>query len=223
MKRIAVASLIFLGACAGQPTPEAPPPEPSPPSQANRCNPALAAAIGGIIGGMIADESRARGAVLGAGIATAACALINATTRQVTPSADVEQAYRASHGGRLPDRPTVTAYDTTYNAAGGVSAGQEARVVSTITLVRGASEPVRDAVEVLEVFEAERPDRVMLKAEKSLGDTAAAGGIQNVFTLRLPEGLAAGSYPARTTLFVNNQRVGENRGTLRVLAGRRIL
>jgi len=77
-------------------------------------------------------------------------------------------------------------------------------------------------LEVLEVFERDRPDRVMLKAEKALGsDTSSAGGLQNTFTVRLPEGLAAGSYPTRTTLYVNDKVVGENRGSLRVVAGSR--
>jgi hypothetical protein len=221
MRKLGIAGLVFLGACAGQPaTPEV---ETPPPQQASKCNPALAAVIGGLIGGMIADDNRSRGAILGAGIAGAACALINATSRQVTPPGDVENAYRAEHQGQLPDSPTVTVYDTAYNAAGSVRAGQEARVVSNITLVRGAKEPVRDVVEVLEVFERDRTDRVMLRAEKSLSDTARAGGLQNAFTVKLPEGLAAGSYPARTTLYVNSRAAGENRGTLRVLAGPRTI
>ena len=103
------------------------------------------------------------------------------------------------------------------NAGGSVRAGQEARVSSSIALISGSREPVRDVVEILEVFESGDPAKVMLRAEKKAEPGMLTGGIQNSFSIRLPEGLAAGSYPARTVLYVNGKAAGENRGALRVL------
>ncbi len=117
----------------------------------------------------------------------------------------------------LPAQPLVTAFDTTFNAGGGVRPGQEARVVSSITVVSGSRESVREVLEVLEVFESDVPERIMLRAEKRSEEGTRSGGIQNTFTIRLPEGLAPGSYPARTTLHVNGRQAGENRGAIRVL------
>jgi hypothetical protein len=57
----------------------------------------------------------------------------------------------------------------------------------------------------------------LLRAEKKAEAGMLTGGIQNSFSIRLPAGLAAGSYPARTALFVNGKLAGENRGALRVL------
>ena len=72
-------------------------------------------------------------------------------------------------------------------------------------------------VEVLEVFETNEPAKVLLSAEKKAEKGLLTGGLQNSFNIRLPGSLAAGSYPARTTLYVNDKLVGENRGALRVL------
>lgn len=197
------------------------PPYPDTPGTAKEgeCNSGLAALIGGAIGAIVMEENRARGAAVGAGFGALACAIINATSRQTSPPGEVEREYRTGHNGRLPDRPIVAVYDTAYNASGSVRAGQVARVVSNITVVPGANEPVRDMREVLEVFDTANAGQVIIKAEKSVEEAARAGGIQDTFDIRLPERLAEGNYPARTTLYVNNRRVGENRGTLRVLAG----
>jgi hypothetical protein len=67
------------------------------------------------------------------------------------------------------------------------------------------------------VFESGDPAKVLLRAEKKAETGMRTGGIQNSFSIRLPEGLAAGSYPARTKLYVNGMLAGENRGALRVL------
>jgi hypothetical protein len=85
-----------------------------------------------------------------------------------------------------------------------------------VTLVSGTREPVRDVVEVLEVFELADPTLVLLKAEKRADAGITSGGIQNSFSVRLPEGMAPGSYAARTVLYVNGKIAGENRGALRV-------
>jgi hypothetical protein len=223
---LATASLLLLGACATQQ-----PPPPTLPDYAQldtlmkggECNPATAALIGAALGAMIADDNRTKGAAIGAGLGALACYIINAQSKQTRPPADVEGQYRAENQGTLPEQPLVTAYDTAFNAGGGVKAGQEARVVSNITLVQGSKEPVRDVVEVLEVFESGDPGKVMLRAEKKADPGVTAGGIQNTFTIRLPDSLSAGSYPARTALYVNGKLVGENRGSLRVLGAGRIV
>lgn len=222
---LATASVLFLQACTTQqPAPALPDfSQLDKMTKAGECNPATAALIGAALGAMIADENRTRGAAIGAGLGALACYIINAQSKQTRPPAEVEGQYRADHQGTLPEQPLVTAYDTAFNAAGGVKAGQEARVLSSITLVSGSREPVRDVVEVLEVFESGDPAKVLLRAEKKSDPGMLTGGIQNSFSIRLPEGLAAGSYPARTVLYVNGKPAGENRGALRVLgAGRTV-
>lgn len=222
----ALGGALLLQACATQ---QPPPPTLPDFSQLDKmmkggeCNPATAALIGAALGAMIADDNRAKGAAIGAGLGALACHIINAQSKQTRPPAEVEGQYRAENQGALPEQPLVTAYDTAFNAGGGVKAGQEARVVSSITLVSGSREPVRDVVEVLEVFEASDPGKVLLRAEKKADPGVTAGGIQNTFSIRLPEGLSAGSYPARTALYVNGKLAGENRGALRVLGAGRIV
>lgn len=219
---LAAASVVFLQACAAQP-PAPPLPDLTPLDKmmkSGECSPATAALIGAALGAMVADDSRSKGAAIGAGLGALACAIINAQTRQTRPAPEVDGQYKADHQGTLPEQPLVTAYDTAFNPGGGARAGQEARVVSSITLVSGGREPVRDVVEVLEVFELADPSRVLLKAEKRAEPGALSGGIQNSFSIRLPEGLAPGSYSARTVLYVNGKIAGENRGALRVLGAR---
>jgi len=222
---LATASALLLQACATQQ------PAPAMPDlsqldkmmKSGECNPATAALIGAALGAMIADENRAKGAAIGAGLGALACYIINAQSKQTRPPAEVEGQYRADHQGTLPEQPLVTAYDTAFNAGGGVKAGQEARVVSSITLVSGSKDPVRDVVEVLEVFESSDPAKVLLRAEKKADPGVLTGGIQNSFSIRLPEGMVAGSYPARTALYVNGKLAGENRGALRVLGTGRVV
>lgn len=210
----AALAALLLAACSTTPTTE--PREPGQ-IEETECNASLAALIGGAIGAIVMEENRTRGAAVGAGFGALACALINATSRQTQPPAEVEHEYRTSHQGRLPEHPIVSVYDTAYNAGGSVRAGRRARVVSNITVVPGANEPVREMREVLEVFDAARPGEVAIKAEKSVDAATRTGGIQDTFDIRLPEGMAEGGYPARTTLYVNGRLAGENRGTLRVL------
>jgi hypothetical protein len=214
---LAAGSALLLQACATQ---EPALPDLSPLDKmmkTGECSPATAALIGAALGAMIVEENRTRGAAIGAGLGALACYIINAQSRQTRPPAEVDGQYRTDNQGRLPEQPLVTAYDTAFNAAGGVKAGQEARVVSSITLVSGSRQSVRDMQEVLEVFEPGDSTKVLLRAEKKAEPGMLGGGIQNSFSIRLPEGLAAGSYPARTALYVNGKPVGENRGALRVL------
>jgi hypothetical protein len=216
-----LAGVLLLGACATTDKP-APPAAPDVGAQemSGVCNPTLAALIGGAIGAIVVEENRPRGAAIGAGLGGLACAIINASTRHVRQASEVEGEYRAGHQGRLPEQPIVSVYDTTYNASGMLRAGDEARVVSQISLIRGTKEPVRELREVLEVFELPRAERVMLRAEKALEEAGRAGEFRNTFIIRLPEGMAGGNYPTRTTLYLNDRVVGENRGTLRVVSGR---
>jgi len=182
-----------------------------------KCTPSTAALIGAAFGSLINEDDRARGAAIGAGLGALACYIINAQSRQTRAPADVEGQYRAEQRGTLPEAALVTSYDTAFSAGGGVKAGQEARVVSSITVVPGSKEPVREMVEVLEVFESSNSTRVLLRAEKKAEPGMLTGGIQNSFSIRLPAALVPGTYPARTVLFINGKVAGENRGALRVL------
>jgi len=78
---------------------------------------------------------------------------------------------------------------------------------------------VREVVEVLELHDSADPAKALLRVEKKVEPGMLSGGIQNSFSIRLPAGLAADSYPARTALLVNGKVAGENRGALRVLGG----
>lgn len=219
---VVVAAIVLLQACATQ---QAAPPPPDYSQwdklmKGGECSPGTAALIGAALGAMIGDEDRTRSAAIGAGIGALACYIINTQSRQTRAPAEVEGQYRAEQRGTLPESALVTAYDTAFNAGGGVRAGQEARVVSNITVVSGTRDPVREVVEVLEVFESGDATKVLLRAEKKSEPGMLAGGVQNSFSIRLPTGLVAGTYPARTVLYVNGKVAGENRGALRVLGAR---
>jgi hypothetical protein len=210
--------MITLGGCASTQQNIPPLPDPGPPdsSSETQCDKRLAALIGGAIGAIIYEENRARGAAVGAGLGALACSIIDAISKEIRTPSEVEKEYRASHNGRLPERPLVAAYDTAYNAGGGVRRGESARVVSNITVVPGANEPVHDLREVLEVFDPVGSGEPIIRVEKRVEETPRTGTIQNSFSIRLPAGVAPGSYPARTTLYVNDKPAGENAGNLRV-------
>src|SRR5512133_3215200 len=175
---LVAASVLLLQACATQqPTPALPDfSEMDKMMKTGECSPGTAALIGAALGAMIGDEDRTRGAAIGAGLGALACYMMNAQSKQTRSPAEVERQYKADQRGALPEQPLVTAYDTAFNAGGGVKAGQEAQVVSNITLVSGSKGPVREMAEVLEVFESGDPAKVLLRAEKKAEPGMLTGG-----------------------------------------------
>lgn len=143
------------------------------------------------------------GALKGAAIGLAACAVIEVATRQTKSSAEVEQQYRVTNRNQLPASPKIDAFATVVTPGGAVKAGDAIKVESTVRAVSGASQPIQEVKEVLVAY---TPDGQEFKrGEKKLNDTVGSGEYVNSFTLKLPSGAPQGVYRLETTVFVNGQ------------------
>jgi hypothetical protein len=185
------------------------------------CNPAVGAlagaALGALIGGTTGNGGGRRaaiGAAVGAGAGAIACVAFNAYSKQTRSAQEVNQDYRQAHGGQAPAEPTVTAYTMSVNPAAGVQPGSTAEVTSNMTVVDGRTQPVGQIKEALTLS---GPDGQM-RHEKVVNPNGGGGGsYQNQFQIKLPAGLAEGSYRVRTQLYVNGQMQAEREQNLQVV------
>jgi hypothetical protein len=182
------------------------------------CNVVLGV-VAGVIGGALLDkEKRARGAAIGGAAGALACIAVNAVTRRTRTSQQVEDEYKSANAGQLPQgAPVLQSYNVRVNPATDVKSGERFQVVSNITVVRSANQPVS---EVRESLTLTGPDGNTRTAEKNASEQPGSGAFENTFTLSLPAGVAPGSYPVTTKLSVNGKVAAERQQTLRVVAAR---
>jgi hypothetical protein len=179
------------------------------------CNIIAGAIIGGIAGALLDRNKRGRGAAIGVAAGALACVAVNAATRQTRTAAQVEADYRKANQGQLPPQPVVQAYDVIVNPDAGVQSGEKLQVVSNMTVVSGARQPVNEVKEVLTLT---GPDGKSRSAEKTASERPGSGAYENAFSLTLPKGVAPGAYPVNTQLFVNGKQMAERKQELRIVA-----
>lgn len=180
------------------------------------CNLIAGTLIGGVAGVLLDRNKRVRGAAIGAAVGALACVAVNAVSRQTRTAQQVEDGYRKANKGQLPpNEPVVQAYDVTVNPEAGVPSGEKLQVLSSMTVVRGAKQPVNEVKEILTLT---GPDGKSRSAEKVAGERPGSGTYENSFSLTLPKGVAPGAYPVNTQLYVNGKAMAERKQELRVVA-----
>lgn len=185
-------------------------------SDGDPCNVLVGALIGGIGGVLLDRNKRGRGAAIGGVAGAVACVAVNSVTRRTRTSQQVEEDYRRTNAGRLPGgAPVVQSYDVRINPRQDVRSGERFQVVSSMTVVRSADQPVTEVKESLTLVS---PDGKNRSAEKTASEQPGSGAFENTFTLTLPSGVAPGTYPVRTQLTVNGQPAAERQQDLRVTA-----
>lgn len=161
------------------------------------------AAIGALIGAAINGKNGAlAGAALGAGVSGLGCYAFNVNSRQVKTAAQADREYVTARG-TLPPEPQVVAYDSQVSSAV-VERGKPFKVNSTVELVNGRKEPIREVREQLVLLDTN--GQPVKNGSKPVESTNASGGrFENSFELKLPEGVSQGVYPLRTNLYVNGK------------------
>ncbi|MES2353265.1 MAG: hypothetical protein V4568_02495 [Pseudomonadota bacterium] len=179
------------------------------------CNPAIGAIVGGVVGAVVGSDKRARGAAIGAGLGALACVAFNAVSRQTRTSEQVETEYKQQHAGKLPPQePVVQAYNVGLNPGNEVRSGNKVQLVSNMTVVRSASQPVDEVKEVLTLVGPEG-NRT---AEKKANEKPGSGAYENTFNLSLPQNVAPGTYPIKTQLYVNGKPKETRTQNLKIVA-----
>ena len=168
------------------------------------CNPVVGAVVGGAIGAVLGgDRNRARGAALGAGVGALACVALNYNSRQTRSAEQVGDDYRRRTGGALPPAPVVSAY-AVQSARNSARAGEEVTVTSTIEVVPGRDEPLKELREEFVIVDPKGVERS--KLAKTPAPAGSRGGAY-VSTLQFtfPQGVPPGAYQVQSRLFVNGK------------------
>jgi hypothetical protein len=167
------------------------------------CNPVVGAVIGGALGAITGDRNRGGRALVGAGLGALACMAINYSTRQTRSAQQVGDEYRAQNNNQLPPAPLVTAYRTQAERAS-AKGGEDITVTSTIEVVPGRSEPLK---ELREEFAIVDPNGVARSRLSKTPAPAGSSGGAYVSTLQFtfPQGVPAGAYQVQSRLFVNGK------------------
>lgn len=164
------------------------------------------ALVGAILGGVTGGQKGAiRGAALGTVAGGILCAVVNTQSSQTRTAAQVDQDYQRNRGN-LPAQPTVSSYSPRM-ASSVVQKGQPFLVVSTVELVNGRTEPVREVREELLIYS---PDGQLIKNGSKPFVANNAGRFENRFSVNLGADAPQGVYPMKTNLVLNG-RVVETR------------
>lgn len=183
------------------------------------CNTALAAGIGAVVGGLIGGgKNTLRGAAVGAGLGALACVAINYHARQVKTAQQVENEYKVAHKGTLPERTTVTHYDTKFQPAT-IKAGEKAVLTSNIEVVKGRNSPAPVIEEEATLLKAD--GKVIKTTRKTVTESPAGGAYSGSFTIPMPAGAPEGVYTLKTALFINGEQAGTHNAKLQVLTASR--
>jgi hypothetical protein len=179
------------------------------------CNPGYGALLGGALGAAVGENDRTKGALIGAGVGALACLAINAYSAQTKTAQQAEDEYKKQNKGKLPPAdPVVQAYDVNVGNNGQIHPGEKVQVISNMTVVQGAAQPVNEVKEVLTLA---GPNGTKT-AEKKANEKPGSGGYQNTFNLSFPSDVAPGAYPITTQLYVNGKQVSERKQQLQIVA-----
>lgn len=159
---------------------------------------------GALLGALIAGKD---GALKGAAVGLAACAVIEIASHQTKTAAEVDRQYKAANRNQLPPFAKVDAYTTVVTPNGAVTAGQPIKVQSTIRAVSGTKEPVQDVKETLVAYSPNGEE--FKRGEKKVNETGGSGEYTNSFTLTLPKGAPQGIYRLQTQVYVNGKPVSK--------------
>lgn len=181
-------------------------PQGGPTNGADNDNAALRCAMYGVGGALLGAGLGGRsGAVKGAVLGLAACAVVEVASRQTKSAAEVEQQYRSSNRNQLPASPKIDAFTTIVTPAGAVKAGEAIRIDSVVRAVSGSASQVQEIKQVLVAY---TPDGQEFKrGEKKLNEVAGSGEFSNSFTLKLPASAPQGVYRFETMVYLNGQLV----------------
>jgi hypothetical protein len=185
------------------------------PAQGFDCNPAVAAGIGAVVGGLLGGgKNTVRGAALGAGLGALACVALNYQTQQVKTGKQVQDEYKSAHRGALPEQATLVRYDTSFTPAS-LRPGQKAQITSYIEVAPGTRDMTPTVEEELTLY---KPDGTVARsARKAVSATNGSGGFKGGFAIPLPDGMPQGVYPVKTALYLNGKRVGDQDGRFQVV------
>ncbi|NOT18143.1 MAG: hypothetical protein HOP20_08795 [Sulfuriferula sp.] len=184
-------------------------------SSSSECNPAIAAGVGAVIGGLLGGGTNTlRGAAIGAAIGGFGCMLVNYRSEQVKTAEQAKDDYKLANKGQLPNETTIVSYTSAFKPST-IRAGNKAEMDSYVEVVNGRNDPNPKLEEEMSLY---KPDGTLAKSvRKPVSATGSSGGFRNSFIVPMPEGVPDGVYPVKTALFLNGVKVKTNTAKLQIV------
>jgi hypothetical protein len=157
----------------------------------------IGAALGAAVNG---SKGAAQGAAAGAAIGALGCVTMNYKSKKVRTAQQVNNDYMQENSS-LPPHPDVVDYS--LQAPHQAVRGNNVVVTSSMTLVDGRDEPIRQVEEKLFVVSPDNK-RKQIKSKEAQA-TSEGGEYSNSFAFTPPSGLAQGSYHLESELYVNDK------------------
>ncbi len=183
--------------------------------ESSECNPLMAAGVGAVIGGLIAGKKKAvGGAAIGGALGAFACMAVNYHAEQVKTAKQVQDEYKSTHSGQLPEETKLVKYDAGFKPAV-VRGGQKTQSTSYIEVVQGKDNASPSIEEEMTLY---KPDGDVIKTvKKPVSSTTSAGAFKGGFTIPMPEGVPEGVYPVKTALYLDGKKVADRDAKLQVV------
>lgn len=164
----------------------------------------LAGGVGAILGALAGGkEGAAYGAAGGAALAAVYCFAVKSETQQAKTETQVEQEYKRTNKGSLPDDPQVIAYNVQMNPpTGRVAKGNTLELNSQADVLNGR---IKKADKVEEELVLSLGGEKVQNVVKPM--PAAAGGFVNVHKITIPQQFQEGKYQVASRLRINGQPV----------------
>lgn len=185
-------------------------------SSDSECNAALIGVVGAIAGALLSNgNNRVRGAALGGGLGALVCAAWNYHAAQIKTADQSVADYKRANAGRVPEQAVVTSFNTRMAPNGTIRPGGNMTVTSNIEVVPGTTQtkPVIEEELVLT-----KPDKTTTTARKRANPNGEGGAFETKFSMTMPEGIPQGTYPVKTTLYVDGRASRVNDLNLQVVA-----
>jgi hypothetical protein len=202
---------LIVGGCAtpgGMPgTTDGQPGAPGQVSLDQVCNPfVVGATAAAVCAAVVTGNNRVRAGASCAAVAMTACYLANSYQARQTRSASQVQEDFLKANRQLPERATVTAYNSEITPRGAVSRGQEVQLTSTIVAVPGRSD--RNILIEEEIGVVDSRGEVWGRPVRKVANSGnQAGEFRTSFTIPVSNGMSQGVYVLKRSLYVNGAAV----------------
>lgn len=202
---------LLVGGCAApggmDGTPNGQPGAPGQASLDQVCNPfVVGAAAAAVCAAVVSGNDRVRAGASCAAVAVTACYLANSYRARQTRSASQVQDEFLRVNRQLPERATVTAYNSEITPRGAVSRGQEVQLTSTIVAVPGRNDRNILIEEEIGVVDG-RGEAWGRPVRKVANSGNQAGEFRTSFTIPVSNGMSQGVYVLKRSLYVNGAAV----------------
>lgn len=169
------------------------------------CNVGMSAVAGAVAGALLGalmngSKGAGEGALAGGAMGAAACVAVSYKSSQTKSAVQAGADYQKARGA-LPTEPVIVSYSAQLSA-NSVKRGQPMKVTSSLEMVDGTIQPVREVREELAIF---NPDGTVFKSGSKPFNASTAGRYENSFEVKLPEGAPQGVYALKTNVYVNGK------------------